>query len=138
MLSTLESIGGLGGYYKVVRQGEEMALTLPTGGVRPVFQGDYDFALRNSILKDAEIDIQLLLCEQGFGGCPYVLFNTNVRLCQLYNDAVANIQKESPNYIGCAEVPPQNPEAAITELKRAVTTSALKQQGLTEIGLERT
>ncbi|MEM3685191.1 MAG: amidohydrolase family protein [Conexivisphaerales archaeon] len=126
MLSTLKSIGGFGGYYKIDRQDEEMALAFSTGGVRPVFQGDYDFTLRSSILKDAEIDFQLLLCEQGYGGCPYVPFNTNVKLCELYNDAVSKIQKESSNYIGCAEVPPQNPEAAIKELKRAVNDLDLK------------
>jgi predicted TIM-barrel fold metal-dependent hydrolase len=126
MISYLEASGGLDGYYRIVRQGEEIAVTLPTGGVRPVFQGDYDFGLRRAVLKDAEIEMQLLLCEQGYGGCPYVPFRTNLRLCQMYNDAVANIQKGDPRFIGCAEVPPQNPEAAIAELERAVKDLGLK------------
>ncbi len=105
MLSTLKSIGGLGGYYKIDRQDEEMAFAFSTGGVRPVFQGDYDFTLRRSIFKYAEIDVQPVLCEQQYGGCTYIRFNTNVRLYELYNDAISKIQKESSNYIGSAEAP---------------------------------
>lgn len=126
MISFLEKADGIDGYYKIVKQESEIAVTLPTGGVRPVFQGDYDFELRRAVLKDAQIDMQLLLCEQGYGGCPYVPYSTNVKLCQMYNDAVSEIQKSDSRFIGCAEVPPQNPNTAIAELKRAINDLGLK------------
>lgn len=126
MLSSLESTGGIEGSYRVQREKDYISITIPSGAKRFIERSAYDLDLRKSVMKEAEIDVQLVLCEQNFGGCPDVPFKMNLPLCQIFNDKVSQIQKKHPEFVGCAEVPPQSPDAATVELRRAISDLGLK------------
>jgi predicted TIM-barrel fold metal-dependent hydrolase len=106
------------------RTGREFVYN-PRGTIREWGKKYYDLELRRSALREAGFDKQVLICDQGFAP-DYVDLQTSVKLSRAFNDSVARIQREHEEFIGCADVPHQDVNAAIAEAQRAVCDLNLK------------
>jgi aminocarboxymuconate-semialdehyde decarboxylase len=105
-----------------------------TGGVlqvgtivqRPFPRGAWDLELRLRDMDQSEVDVQVLsVCPQTF------LYDRDpaltATLSAIQNDEIAKIVRQQPDrFMGIATLPMQDPQRAVTELRRAMTQLGLK------------
>ncbi|MDG6995660.1 MAG: amidohydrolase family protein [Nitrososphaerota archaeon] len=113
------------GYREYVDERGREYMVTPRKSLRNWGKRYYDLEERRAAFRDAGFDRQVLICDQGFAP-DYVPLETSIKIFQGYNDAVSRIQKGNEDFIGCAEVPHQDPNAAINEARRAINDLGLK------------
>ncbi|MCB5174220.1 amidohydrolase family protein [Microvirga lenta] len=92
---------------------------------RPFPRGAWDLELRLRDMDQAEVDMQVLsVCPQTF------LYDRDpaltAALSSIQNDEIAKIVRQHPDrFLGIATLPMQDPERAVTELRRAMTQLGL-------------
>jgi aminocarboxymuconate-semialdehyde decarboxylase len=93
---------------------------------RPFPRGAWDLELRLRHMDEAGVDMQVLsVCPQTF------LYDRDpgltAALSTIQNDQIAKMVKENPDrFLGIATLPMQDPERAVTELRRSMTQLGLR------------
>lgn len=123
-IDALDAALSLGFKPTVDKYGKEWIIT-PNGGFRQWGKLYYDLDTRRAAFREAGFDKQILICDQGFAP-DFVPLEFSVKIFKAYNDGIARIQRENEDFIGCADVPHQDPIAAIEETERAVNDLGLK------------
>jgi aminocarboxymuconate-semialdehyde decarboxylase len=106
------------------KYGKEWMMT-PNGHLRQWGKLYYDLDVRRPVFKEAGFDKQVLICDQGFAP-DFVPLEFSSKIFRAYNEAIAKIEQQDPDFIGCADVPHQDPDVAIAEAERAVKDLGLR------------
>lgn len=79
-----------------------------------------DLKLRINAMKEGFFDKQCLLVNNGAIPDPILSTKSSIYLCQSWNNAVAKVMEKYDCFIGMAQIPHSDPDAAMAEAQRAV------------------
>ena len=97
----------------------------PQGTMRHYGPIYYSMKIRLDSMRDAGFEKQVVL-SQNFISLPMASLETSKALCHAYNEELAKLASQYEEIIPIAEVPHQDPQAAVEELEYAVKDLGLK------------